>query len=108
MKPIELKTPPEQTQTITRAISDIVKEHGPLTVSQTWEKLQHSGHSLHPKAWAKWLLGRSIVLEKLRKLSLCVRSTNCFIKRTGSWPERIDRQKPYENSFEVDERETKA
>ncbi|KAK2990432.1 hypothetical protein RJ640_011180 [Escallonia rubra] len=43
MKPIELKTPPEQTQTITRAIFDIVKEHGPLTVADTWErvKLRH-------------------------------------------------------------------
>jgi hypothetical protein len=40
MKPIELKTPPEQTQTITRAIFDIVKEHGPLTIAETWEKVQ--------------------------------------------------------------------
>lgn len=40
MKPIELKTPPEQTQTITRAIFDIVKEHGPLTISETWDHVQ--------------------------------------------------------------------
>ncbi|MBA0813985.1 hypothetical protein Gohar_019836, partial [Gossypium harknessii] len=36
MKPIELKTSPEQTQTITRVIFDILKEHGPLTVGDTW------------------------------------------------------------------------
>lgn len=42
MKPIELKTPPEQTQTITRAIFDILKEHGPLTISETWERVQVS------------------------------------------------------------------
>lgn len=40
MKPIELKTPPEQTQTITRAIFDIVKEHGPLTISETWDHVK--------------------------------------------------------------------
>ncbi|CDP15676.1 unnamed protein product [Coffea canephora] len=40
MKPIELKTPPEQTQTITGAIFDIIKEHGPLTVSDTWERVK--------------------------------------------------------------------
>lgn len=40
MKPIELKTPPEQTQTITRVIFDILKEHGPLTVADTWERVK--------------------------------------------------------------------
>ena len=39
-KPIELKTPPEQTQTITRVIFDIVKEHGPLTVAETWDHVK--------------------------------------------------------------------
>ncbi|KAK5792814.1 hypothetical protein PVK06_033936 [Gossypium arboreum] len=37
MKPIELKTPPEPTQTITRVIFDILKEHGSLTVVDSWE-----------------------------------------------------------------------
>lgn len=40
MKPIELKTPPEQTQTITRVIFDIVREHGPLTIAETWDRVQ--------------------------------------------------------------------
>ncbi|URE35315.1 hypothetical protein MUK42_36040 [Musa troglodytarum] len=40
MKPIEPRTPPEQTQTITRAIFDIVKEHGPLTIADTWDHLK--------------------------------------------------------------------
>ena len=40
MKPIELKTPPEQTQTITRAIFDVVKEHGPLTIAETWDHVK--------------------------------------------------------------------
>lgn len=40
MKPIELKTPPEQTQTITRVVFDILKEHGPLTISDTWDRVK--------------------------------------------------------------------
>lgn len=40
MKPIELKTPPEQTQTITRVIFDVLKEHGPLTIADTWEHVK--------------------------------------------------------------------
>ncbi|OVA19544.1 hypothetical protein BVC80_9051g42 [Macleaya cordata] len=40
MKPIELKTPPEQSQTISRVIFDIVKEHGPLTIADTWEHVK--------------------------------------------------------------------
>ncbi|KAG6397385.1 hypothetical protein SASPL_143552 [Salvia splendens] len=42
MKPIELKTPPEQTQTITRVIFDVLKEHGPLTIADTWEHVKQS------------------------------------------------------------------
>ncbi|PKA61722.1 hypothetical protein AXF42_Ash008552 [Apostasia shenzhenica] len=48
MKPIELKTPPEQVQTITRAIFDVVKEHGPLTIADTWEHIKVSSFSLPP------------------------------------------------------------
>ncbi|KAF9619400.1 hypothetical protein IFM89_006587 [Coptis chinensis] len=40
LKPIELKTPPEQTQTISRVIFDVVKEHGPLTIADTWEHIK--------------------------------------------------------------------
>ncbi|KAG0483193.1 hypothetical protein HPP92_011277 [Vanilla planifolia] len=43
MKPIELKTPPEQTQTITRAIFDVVREHGPLTITDAWERVKFVG-----------------------------------------------------------------
>ncbi|KAM0898995.1 hypothetical protein ACQ4PT_021582 [Festuca glaucescens] len=40
MAPIELTTPPEQTQSITRAIFDVVSEHGPLTISDVWEQVK--------------------------------------------------------------------
>ncbi|KAJ6353248.1 hypothetical protein OIU76_002292 [Salix suchowensis] len=63
MKPIELKTPPEQTQTITRAIIDIVKEHGPLTIAETWEKVQEVGlrgltSKRHMKIVLRWMRER--------------------------------------------------
>ncbi|TYI88680.1 hypothetical protein E1A91_D04G225700v1 [Gossypium mustelinum] len=40
MKPIELKTSLKQTQTISRVTFDILKEHGPLTVGDTWERVK--------------------------------------------------------------------
>ncbi|KAK9214769.1 hypothetical protein WN944_006768 [Citrus x changshan-huyou] len=39
------KTPPEQTQRITRVMFAIVKEHGPLTVAETWERVKQAGAS---------------------------------------------------------------
>ncbi|CAN6451436.1 unnamed protein product [Victoria cruziana] len=66
LKPIELKTPPEQTQTITRAIFDILKEHGPLTVSDTWDRLKDVGlrgltGKRHMKFILRWMRERQKV-----------------------------------------------
>ncbi|XP_058072138.1 uncharacterized protein LOC131221066 isoform X1 [Magnolia sinica] len=67
LKPIELKTPPEQTQTITRVLFDIVKEHGPLTISETWEHVKDVGlrgltSKRHMKILLRWMRER----QKLR------------------------------------------
>ncbi|CAL5011934.1 unnamed protein product [Urochloa decumbens] len=43
MAPIELTAPPEQTQSITRAIFDVVREHGPLTISDVWDHVKDVG-----------------------------------------------------------------
>ncbi|KAJ0086330.1 hypothetical protein Patl1_07389 [Pistacia atlantica] len=43
MKPIELSMPLEQTETIARVIFNIVKEHGPLTFAETWERVKEVG-----------------------------------------------------------------
>ncbi|KAL5057894.1 hypothetical protein RYX36_029499 [Vicia faba] len=43
LRAVTLTTPPEQRQTITRALFDIVKERGPITVSNTWERVQEVG-----------------------------------------------------------------
>ncbi|KAJ4706844.1 Thiamine-phosphate synthase [Melia azedarach] len=67
MKPIELNTPPEQNQTITRVIFDIVKEHGPLTIADTWERVKEAGvrgltSKSHMKIVLRWMRER----QKLR------------------------------------------
>ncbi|GAB4839094.1 hypothetical protein Ancab_028622 [Ancistrocladus abbreviatus] len=66
MKPIELKTPPEQTQTITRVLFDIIKEHGPITIAQTWERIQEVGlrgltSKRHMKIILRWMKERQKV-----------------------------------------------
>ncbi|GAA0139666.1 hypothetical protein LIER_01165 [Lithospermum erythrorhizon] len=63
MKPIELKTPPEQTQTITRVIFGILKEHGPLTISDTWDRVKEVGvrglsSKRHMKIVLRWMRER--------------------------------------------------
>ncbi|XP_047338522.1 uncharacterized protein LOC124942138 [Impatiens glandulifera] len=67
MKPIELKTPPEQNQTITRAVFDILKEHGPLTIADTWQRVMEVGGTgvtskSHMKTVVRWMRER----QKLR------------------------------------------
>ncbi|KAM7254602.1 hypothetical protein ACFE04_003982 [Oxalis oulophora] len=67
MKPVELNTPPEQTQTITRAIFDILKEHGPLTINETWDRVKEVGlkglcGKRHMKIVLRWMRDR----QKLR------------------------------------------
>ncbi|XP_019429339.1 PREDICTED: uncharacterized protein LOC109336950 [Lupinus angustifolius] len=67
MKPIELKTPPEQRQTITRVLFDIVKEHGPLTIEDTWNRVKEVGlkdltSKRHMKIVLRWMRER----QKLR------------------------------------------
>ncbi|PKI51069.1 uncharacterized protein LOC116211095 [Punica granatum] len=69
MKPIELRTPPEQTQTITRVIFDILKEHGPLTISDTWDRVKEVGlrgltSKRHMKIVLRWMRER----QKLRQI----------------------------------------
>ncbi|KAJ0085745.1 hypothetical protein Patl1_08357 [Pistacia atlantica] len=67
MKPIELNMPPEQTETITRVIFNIVKEHGPLTVAETWDRVKEVGlrgltGKSHMKIALRWMRER----QKLR------------------------------------------
>ncbi|KAL3753282.1 hypothetical protein ACJRO7_000645 [Eucalyptus globulus] len=66
MKLIKLKMPPEQKQTITRIIFDLLKEHGPLTIADTWERVQEVGlrgltSKRHMKIVLRWMRERQKV-----------------------------------------------
>nr|AFK46313.1 unknown [Lotus japonicus] len=67
MGPIVMKTPPEQRATITRVLFDIVKEHGPISVPDTWERVKEVGlkdlkSKNHMKIVLRWMRER----QKLR------------------------------------------
>lgn len=83
MKPIELKAQPEQTQTITRAIFDIVRDHGPLTIAHTWERIQEVGlkeltSKTHMKTVMRWMRER----QKLRLICNHVGAQKQFLYTT--------------------------
>ncbi|KAK9725479.1 hypothetical protein RND81_05G146600 [Saponaria officinalis] len=95
MKPIELNTPPEQTQTITRAVFDIVKEHGPLTVSQTWLRLQELNlkqltSKTHMKTVMRWMRER----QKLRLICNHVGSQKQFLYTTWFTKAKMSHDQP--------------
>ncbi|KAL8128962.1 hypothetical protein V2J09_018117 [Rumex salicifolius] len=63
MKSVSLKTPPEQTQIITRTLFDIVRDHGPLTIADTWNRVQEAGvkelsSKGHMKKVLRWMKER--------------------------------------------------
>ncbi|XP_004289112.1 PREDICTED: uncharacterized protein LOC101305311 isoform X2 [Fragaria vesca subsp. vesca] len=100
MKPIELKTPPEQTQTITRAIFDIVKEHGPLTISETWDHVQEVGlrgltSKRHMKIVLRWMKER----QKLRQICNHVGPNKQFLYTTWFTKPNIKQQPKPVNGF---------
>lgn len=95
MKPIELSTPPEQTQTITRVIFDILKEHGPLTVAETWERVKEVGlrgltSKNHMKVVLRWMRER----QKLRLICNHVGPHKQFLYTTWFTKPNLNQSKP--------------
>ncbi|KAL1307237.1 hypothetical protein HN51_049210 [Arachis hypogaea] len=83
MGPIAMKTPPEQRNTITAILYDIVKEHGPITVSNTWERVKEVGlkdltSKNHMKIMLRWMRER----QKLRLLCNHVGAHKQFLYTT--------------------------
>ncbi|KAJ3683433.1 hypothetical protein LUZ60_013660 [Juncus effusus] len=69
MKPVELTSPPEQAQSISRAIFDVVKEHGPLTLSDTWDHIKGIGlRGLTGKRQMKIMIRWMRERQKLRQI----------------------------------------
>ncbi|CAL5326408.1 hypothetical protein CsSME_00005882 [Camellia sinensis var. sinensis] len=95
MKPIELKTPPEQTQTITRAIFDIVKDNGPLTIADTWERLQEVGvRGLSSKRQMKIVLRWMRERQKIRQICNHVGPNKQFLYTTWFTKPNIKQPRP--------------
>ncbi|XP_021721125.1 uncharacterized protein LOC110688691 [Chenopodium quinoa] len=96
MKPVELKSQqPEQNQTITRAIFDILKDHGPLTIAQTWERLQEVGlkeltSKTHMKTVMRWMRER----QKLKMICNHVGPHKQFLYTTWFTKANIKPAKP--------------
>lgn len=95
MKPIELKTPQEQTQTITRTIFDILKEHGPLTIAETWERVKDVGlrglaSKRHMKIVLRWMRER----QKLKIICNHVGPQKQFLYTTWLTKPNIMHPKP--------------
>ncbi|KAK8304555.1 hypothetical protein V6Z11_D03G000400 [Gossypium hirsutum] len=99
MKPIELKTSPEQTQTITRVIFDILKEHGPLTVGDTWERVKEVGlrgltSKRHMKIVLRWMRER----QKIRLICNHVGPHKQFLYTTWFTKPNISHTRAVHNS----------
>ncbi|KAI7739405.1 hypothetical protein M8C21_010748 [Ambrosia artemisiifolia] len=83
MKALEPIFRPEQNQTITRAIFEIVKEHGPLTVAQTWERVQEVGvKDLTSKTQMKSVLRWMKERQKLKQICNHVGPNKQFLYTT--------------------------
>lgn len=96
MKPIELHTTtPEQTQTITRTLFDIVKEHGPLSIADVWQRVQEVGlrglsNKRHMKLLLRWMRER----QKLRLICNHVGPHKQFLYTTWFTKGNINPAKP--------------
>ncbi|KAI3761063.1 hypothetical protein L1987_51469 [Smallanthus sonchifolius] len=83
MKALEPRFRPEQNQTITRAIFEILKEHGPLSVAQTWERVQEVGvKDLTSKTQMKTVLRWMKERQKLKQICNHVGPNKQFLYTT--------------------------
>ncbi|XP_074275097.1 uncharacterized protein LOC141599096 [Silene latifolia] len=95
MKAIELNYQPEQTQTITRAVFDIVKEHGPLTLAQTWDRVQEVGlKQLTSKTQMKTVMRWMKERQKLRLICNHVGSQKQFLYTTWFTKAKMSQEQP--------------
>ncbi|KAC9125587.1 hypothetical protein R6Q57_021155 [Mikania cordata] len=83
MKALEPRFRPEQNQTITRAIFELLKEHGPLSVAQTWERVQEVGiKDLTSKTQMKTVLRWMKERQKLKQICNHVGPNKQFLYTT--------------------------
>ncbi|KAJ4711748.1 Tumor necrosis factor receptor family protein [Melia azedarach] len=66
VRKINPKVPTQQAYVIAQSLYDVIKQHGPLTVSNTWVHLKEAGVSglnskTHMKIMLKWMRGRRML-----------------------------------------------
>ncbi|KAF3436409.1 hypothetical protein FNV43_RR23501 [Rhamnella rubrinervis] len=66
LRKINPKVPYPEASSIARALYDVVKQHGPLTISNAWIRAKDSGVSglsskTHMKIMLKWMRGRKML-----------------------------------------------
>lgn len=64
--PVDPKIPPEDAQTVSRVLYDIIREHGPLTVAEVWDHSKVAGlraltSKMHMKIMLKWMKERQML-----------------------------------------------
>lgn len=66
LRRINPKVPREEAKAISKNLYDILKDHGPLTVSNTWNYVKEAGidglnSKTHMKIMLKWMTGRNML-----------------------------------------------
>eukprot|EP00262_Sarcandra_glabra_P007832 TRINITY_DN20864_c0_g1_i1.p1 TRINITY_DN20864_c0_g1~~TRINITY_DN20864_c0_g1_i1.p1 ORF type:complete len:130 (+),score=19.26 TRINITY_DN20864_c0_g1_i1:103-492(+) len=66
LRKINPKVPPQEASAIAQGLYQIVKDHGPITVSNTWNHAKEAGISglnskTHMKIMLKWMRGRKML-----------------------------------------------
>ncbi|XAR70077.1 hypothetical protein NMG60_11026816 [Bertholletia excelsa] len=68
LRKINPKVPPQEASSIAEGLYNIIKQHGPLTVSNTWNHVKEAGISglnskTHMKIMLKWMRGRKMLKQ---------------------------------------------
>ncbi|KAL8145610.1 uncharacterized protein LOC141707046 [Apium graveolens] len=66
LRKINPRVAPQEATSIAESIYQLIKQHGPLTVPNTWNQVQESGISglsskTHMKLMLKWMRGRKML-----------------------------------------------
>ncbi|XP_068635775.1 uncharacterized protein [Aristolochia californica] len=66
LRKINPKVPPQEAMGIAKGLYGIIKDHGPITVSNTWNIAKDAGISglnskTHMKIMLKWMRGRKLL-----------------------------------------------
>ncbi|WOH02611.1 hypothetical protein DCAR_0522000 [Daucus carota subsp. sativus] len=66
LRKINPRVPPQEANSIAEGLYQVIKDHGPLTVPNTWNQVKESGISglsskTHMKLMLKWMRGRKML-----------------------------------------------